>query len=214
MSGSNASSFLQQPSPPPTTVFDVFRTPSPGKRRKRKVSLTAKQIFQSPKALLKREDTGLSDDDKCDPTSPIIKQLMRQNPPLDTLSISKRTNVPSSNEYREKLGTVVFKVKPVKHSPRKRHIVLRTNSMEEKLFHNVNKPRKKDGRTPLFLAAMRGDLNEIKLLYKFGADINQRVQGYHSWDHGKSPLYIAAENGRLETGSAAAYQMKRHAGLW
>ena len=50
---SDSSNFLQQPSPPPTTIFDVFRTPSPGKRRKRKLSLTAKQIFDNSRKNLK-----------------------------------------------------------------------------------------------------------------------------------------------------------------
>jgi ankyrin repeat protein len=188
----------RQPSPPPGGILEAFRSPSPTKRRRKKFSLTAKQIFESPKVLTRLEYKGGSNDKGGAPgNGSIVKQLMEKNPPIDVVAVSHRAHVPPSNDYREKLGTVIFKVKPIKHTPRKRHIVLRADSMEHKLFHDVNKPRKEDGRTPLFLAAMRGDVDEIKLLYKFGADVNQRVQGYYSWDHGKSPLYSAAEKGMM-----------------
>ena len=116
-------------------------------------------------------------------------------------TIAKRHNLIEETPYRKLIGSDIRKIKPVKHTTRKRHIVHRSN-MEEALFHDVNKPRLIDGRTPLYLAAMEGHTKSVRCLYHYGAKINQRIRGKYSWEYGKSPLYIAAEKGHLLTAKA------------
>ncbi len=48
------------------------------------------------------------------------------------------------------------------------------------------------GDYPINIAATRGDLNEIKLLLKFGANINTKGE------HGYSPLHNAVEQGYID----------------
>jgi len=48
------------------------------------------------------------------------------------------------------------------------------------------------GSTPIHIAAIRGDIDAIKLLMEVGVDIN--AQG----EHGYTPLHEAVEQGQLE----------------
>ena len=50
-----------------------------------------------------------------------------------------------------------------------------------------------DGATPLFVAALKGHLEVVRLLVESGANKDQGTT-----DKGATPLYIAAEKGHLE----------------
>ena len=178
---------------PPRTTRRVVNTPSP---RKTKMKLTVKKIFETPKKLL-IDMTPEEYEQTRKHTNSIINDLKAETPITDVLSIAHRLDVPTSTAYREKLGSVMFKVKPVKHLRHKQKTKFNPGTVEDIMFHDVNTPRKEDGYTPLCLAAKRGNIAEMKLLYHYGADLNLRVNGMYSWDHGKSPLYIAAEQGLI-----------------
>jgi len=47
------------------------------------------------------------------------------------------------------------------------------------------------GRTPLYIASMKGHIDVIKTLLSSGANINIA-------DNGRTPLYIASDNGHID----------------
>ena len=173
---------------------------SPLMRRMKRVVVS--DIFQTPKKIVNYHTEPkamffqhhVNDEEKLK-IRDVFEAKYKIYPVLD---IARRHNLVEETPYRKLIGRDIRKIKPVKHVPRKRHIVLRTRS-EKDLFHNINQPRQEDGRTPLYLAAMQGHTKSVRLFYHYGADVNLRVRGKFSWEYGKSPLYIASENGHLLT---------------
>jgi ankyrin repeat protein len=186
----------------PTSPNDTAEE-SPLSKRKR--NIVVKDIFETPQKIV-NYDVHLDDMFFAHQLNDAEKLKDRRvfdekHKIYPVWTIAKRQNLIEQTPYRKSIGTDIRKIKPIKHVSKNRHIVHRS-SMEEAMFHDVNKPREVDGRTPLYLAAMKGHTKSVRLLYHFGADINQRVKGKYSWEYGKTPLYIAVEKGHLLTAKA------------
>ena len=185
---------------PPKPSKQSSRLQSPLMRRMKRV--VVKDIFETPQKIVNYSaepktmffQHHVNDEEKLK-RKEVFKRKHKIYP---LLSIARRHNLVEETPYRKIIGQDIRKISPVKHVPRKRHVVLR-NKSEKDVFHNINQPRQEDGRTPLYLAAMKGHTKSVRLFYFYGADVNLRVRGKFSWEYGKSPLYIAAEKGHLLT---------------